>query len=95
MSVLRLGTLLGVLSVCTSVHHRQTLSVFVEIKDGDKPLIFPDKKIDLGGTWVAQWLSTVGSGHDPEVLGLSPTSGSLQGTCYSLCLCLSLYLHLT
>ena len=31
------------------------------------------------GTWVAQWVkaSAFGSGHDPRVLGSSPTSGSL------------------
>ena len=34
------------------------------------------------------------SGHDPRVLGSSPTSGSPEGTCFSLslCVCLSLCL---
>ena len=38
------------------------------------------------------WLSGLGPafglGHGPGVLGLSPTSGSLHGACFSLCLCL-------
>ena len=47
----------------------------------------------LWDTWLAQWLSTAfGSGHDPRVLGSSPTSPSLQGACFSLCLCLCLSL---
>lgn len=38
------------------------------------------------GTWVAQCLSIcLGSGHDPGILGSSPTSGSPQGACFSLC----------
>ena len=45
----------------------------------------------LGGSFVA---SVFGLGHDPGVLGLSPTSGSLQGvyfspTCVSASLCVS------
>ena len=33
----------------------------------------------LWGAWVAQWVkaSAFGPGHDPRVLGSSPTSGSL------------------
>ena len=30
-----------------------------------------------------------GSGHDPRDPGSSPTSGSLRGACFTLCLCLS------
>ena len=36
------------------------------------------------------WASTFGSGHDPRLLGLSPSSSSLQGVCFLLCLCLCL-----
>ena len=40
-------------------------------------------------TWV--WASAFGSGHDPRVLGSSPTSGSLYEACFSyLCPCLFL-----
>ena len=35
-----------------------------------------------------------GSGRDPGVPGSSPTSGSLQGACFSLCLCLCASLSL-
>ena len=38
--------------------------------------------------WLSGWVSAFGSGHDPRVPGLSPTSGSLWGAC--LCLSLSL-----
>ena len=49
----------------------------------------PWVKIPGKDTWVAQWLSVcLGLRYDPGVLGLSPTSGSLQGACVSLCLCL-------
>ena len=36
-------------------------------------------KNEIRGTWVAQWVkaSAFGLGHDPRVLGLSPTLGSL------------------
>ena len=48
---------------------------------------------DLGGLVVKQ-ASAFGSGHDPGVLGSSPTSGSPQVVCLSfhlhLCFCLSL-----
>ena len=37
------------------------------------------------------WLSSLAPafhpGHDPGLSGSSPTSGSLQGACFSLCLC--------
>ena len=39
---------------------------------------------------MAQWLSIFGSGHDPGVLGSRSASGSLQGTCFSLYLCVCL-----
>ena len=40
--------------------------------------------------WLNCWVSGFGSGGDPRVLGLDPTSGSSQGVCFSLCLCLCL-----
>ena len=52
-----------------------------------------DKTKEMWEAWVAQLVKclTTGftSGHDPGVLGLSPTSGSLHGACFSLCLCVS------
>ena len=42
--------------------------------------------------WLSGWASPFGSGHNSGVWGLSPTSGSLQGACFSLCLCLYLTL---
>ena len=42
----------------------------------------------LGG--LSSWAPAFGPGHDPGDLGSSPTSGSLQGACFSLCLCLRL-----
>ena len=53
------------------------------------------KTHDLGMSgWLSSWPSAFSSGHDPGVPGPSPTSGSLQGACFSLrlCLCLSLCL---
>ena len=48
------------------------------------------------GTWVAQWLSVfLCLGGVPGVLGSSPTSGPLQGACFTLCLCLPLSLSLS
>ena len=45
---------------------------------------------------VAQRFSAAFSpGPDPRDLGSSPTSGSLQGACFSLCLCLCLSLSLS
>ena len=57
-----------------------------------------DEKTYYWGTWVAQWVkaSAFGSGHDPRVLGSSPTSGSLLSrepaslSLFSLCLPLCL-----
>ena len=40
--------------------------------------------------WLSSWAYAFGSGRDPRVPGLSPTSGSLHGACFSLCLCVSL-----
>ena len=40
--------------------------------------------------WLSSWVSTLDSGCDPRVLGLSPPSGSSQEACISLCL----YLYL-
>ena len=42
--------------------------------------------------WFRGWASAFGSGRDPGVQGLSPASGSLHGACFSLCLCLFLFL---
>lgn len=39
--------------------------------------------------WLSGRATAFGSGHDPGVPGSSPMSGSLQGTYFSLCLCLS------
>ena len=47
----------------------------------------------LGGSAV-ECLPAFGPGRDPGVPGSSPTSGSLQGACFSLCLCLCLSLSL-
>ena len=44
----------------------------------------------LGGS--SGWASAFGSGCDPGVLGSSPTSGSLRGACFFLCLCLCFFL---
>ena len=44
--------------------------------------------------WLSGWASTFGSGHDPGVLGSSPTSGSMQGACFYLSLCLYLCVSL-
>ena len=40
--------------------------------------------------WLSNWASAFSSGRDPGVLGSSPTSGSLHGACFSLCLCVRL-----
>ena len=46
----------------------------------------------LGG--LSGWASTFCSGRDHRVLRSSPTSGSLQGACFSHCLCLYLSVFL-
>ena len=46
------------------------------------------KKSFVGTPWWLSGWSAFGSGCHPGVLGLSPASGSLQGACFSLCLCL-------
>ena len=38
--------------------------------------------------WLSGWVSAFSSGRDPGDLGSSPTSGSMRGSCFSLCLCL-------
>ena len=38
--------------------------------------------------WLSGRASAFGTRHDPGVLGSSPMSGSPQGACFSLCLCL-------
>ena len=45
--------------------------------------------------WLNGWASAFSSGRDPGVLGSSPPSGSLQGACFSLCLCLFLSLSVS
>ena len=55
--------------------------------------LLPLSKEEIWAARVAQWFNTVFSlGHDPGDPGWSPTSGSLHGACFSLCLylCLSL-----
>ena len=44
--------------------------------------------------WLSGWASAFGSGHDPRGLGSSPTWGTPQGACFSLCLCLYLSVSL-
>ena len=39
--------------------------------------------------WLGGWASAFGSGRDPGVLGLSPTSGSPRGTRFSFCIYVS------
>ena len=47
----------------------------------------PCKFSELGMPgWFRGWASAFGPGCDPGVLGSSPTSGSLHGACFSLCL---------
>ena len=48
---------------------------------------------EMRGTWwLSGWASAFGSACDSRVLGLSPTSASSWGACFSLCLCLHLTL---
>ena len=50
--------------------------------------VFSFKSSALGTPgWLSSWVSALISGRDPRVLGLSLTSGSPQGACFSLCLC--------
>ena len=57
-----------------------------------KSMTVPQKSKNRG-TGVAQWLSIcLGSCRDPRLLGSSPTLGSPQGACFSLCPCLCLSL---
>ena len=44
--------------------------------------------------WFSGWASALGSGCDPGVLGSSSALDSLQGACFSLCLCLYLSMSL-
>uniref|UniRef100_A0A8C0SI00 L-lactate dehydrogenase B chain n=2 Tax=Canis lupus familiaris TaxID=9615 RepID=A0A8C0SI00_CANLF len=53
----------------------------------------PMYKFNIGAALVAQRFSAAFSpGPDPGDLGSSPMSGSLHGACFSLCLCLYLFL---
>ena len=56
--------------------------------------LYQKSEYGLRDAWVAQQLSGC-SGCDPGVPGLSPTSGSLHGACFSLCLCLCLSLSVS
>ena len=49
-------------------------------------------KIPLIGMpgWVSSLVPAFSLGHDPEAPGSSPTSVSLHGDCFSLCLCVYL-----
>ena len=51
----------------------------------------------FGDPWVPQWFSApaFGPGCDPRALGSNPTSGSLHGACFSLCLCFCHFLSLS
>ena len=53
-------------------------------------LVASEKSIPWAPRWLSGGASVFGSGRDPGVLGSSPTSGFLQGACFSLCLCLCL-----
>ena len=44
--------------------------------------------------WLSGLAPAFGPGRDPGDPGLSPTSGSRHGACFSLCLCLCLSLSL-
>ena len=44
--------------------------------------------------WLSGLAPAFGPGRDPGVPGLSPTTGSLHGTCFSFCLCLCFSLFL-
>ena len=61
-------------------------------KNAVLPLRISDNGARLGGSVVER---AFGSGRDPGVLGSSPTSGSLQGDCFSLCLYVSASLCLS
>ena len=45
--------------------------------------------------WLSDWTSAFSSSGDPRVLELSPASGSLQGACFSPCLCVCLSLSVS
>ena len=45
--------------------------------------------------WLSGLVPAFSPGRDPGVPGLNPTSGSLHGTCFSLCLCLCLSLSMS
>ena len=59
-------------------------------------MVLAQKKLAIRAGGVTQWFSSAFSpGPDPGDPGLCPTSGSLQGACFSLCLCLCLSLSLS
>ena len=66
------------------------------ISHGGLNMNFPWLEMSTFGApgWLSGWASAFGSGPDPRVLGSSPTSGSPEGTCFSLCLCLCLSVYL-
>ena len=68
------------LPLLPSLMHSRTLFLFLsEIKSFKK-----GKKGQPG--WLSGFAPAFSPGHDPGVLGSSPTSGSLHGTCFSLSL---------
>ena len=55
-----------------------------------------DQESDAGTPrWFSNWTLAFGPGCDPRVPGSNPASASLQGACFSLCLCLYLSLCLS
>ena len=71
--------------ICYKVKHNERLDLEKRITE-----------VEILGSlaWVAQWLSIyLWLQLWPRILGLSPTSGSLHGACFFLCLCLCLSLY--
>ena len=55
-----------------------------------------DETLTLGiPGWLSGLAPAFSPGHDPRVLGSSPTWGSLHGAYFSLCLCLCLSLYVS
>ena len=65
----------------------QIISYWFQMKNSNKHW-----RVNLSGdAWVAQWLSVcLWLRASSWGLGISPTLGSPQGSCFSLCLCLCL-----
>ena len=70
------------------------LVTFEHQPEGDEERLVPgDLESTYRDAWVVEF--AFGSGRDPGAQGLSPTLGSPQGACFSLCLCLYLSLCLS